>query len=269
MYYENSLTKKEIFIGLGVLIFSLAMAFLFEPFARNGLLKNIRKYELALKVTNSSEFQYASETQVGDVLAYGEMVANEPVSFDELKYRYSLISKVKERYTMHQYITCTTTDKVTSCTTHTYYSWDIESFKNVASADFNFLGRKFYFSDLNLGTQETLKLNKDTMFNIEKVKYDYLYEKNPFWWNIGDFRYYYRITPYKFNCSVFVRFFDNKTSDPIGSKKINVFYERKINDILQEKQKALSLFDWYWFGGFTILLTGTYLIWAYEYADIE
>jgi hypothetical protein len=175
-YYNednHNFTSKEIWIGLIVLILSITLSLVFEPFAKSGLMGNVRKYELALPVTDQTQFQYAHQTQVGNVLAYGQMVANEPVSFDELKNGYSLISKIEQHYTMHTYTTCETVNKVTSCTTHVYWSWDEYGRKNLASATFTFLGEKFNFSDLNLSLQNTITLNSDTMYDLTNARGDY------------------------------------------------------------------------------------------------
>jgi hypothetical protein len=68
---------------------------------------------------------------------------------------------------------------------------------------------------------------------------------------------------------MFVSFFNDKISDPLGSNKINTYYEEPINNVLQDKKNGLIIFDWIWYSGWIIILVGAYIFWAWEFLDIE
>ncbi len=266
--YGSSLTKKEIWIGLGVLALSLAIAFFIEPFVKDNLLKEIKTYNLALQITDPIQFQYADKTQVGNVLAYGEMDADSPASFPELKQGFAMISKIKEEYTMHTRIVCTGSGNSQHCTTETYWSWDQVDHENLASGTFTFLGKRFNFSDLDIPLVGVLPLNADTMYDLTRVEDNYKYDAGLFGGN-GDTRYYYKVTPLKFNATMFVRFYDGKASNPSGKGQIKIFYEKPIAQVIQEKKNGLIIFDWLWFIGWTVILTASYFWYAYSIIDIE
>lgn len=107
---------------------------------------DVRKYQISYKTDSESDFEYAKNTKVGNVLAEGFFRCDNPVSDSRIDGVYSSI-----RIDMDYYTTHTTTTVDSKGTTHVsiYYSWDWVSTDYNRAETFSFLGQTGSVSDLD------------------------------------------------------------------------------------------------------------------------
>lgn len=102
------------------------------------------KYYQAVKVADSTQFNYAFTTNEGHTLAYGTVTAVGYVTGDGIG-NYMTITRVLEEYRQHTRKVCTGEGKDRSCHTEEYWTWDDIGRKRFAVNQVNFLGRNFYY----------------------------------------------------------------------------------------------------------------------------
>lgn len=245
-----------------VLVLAILLGMLIEPIFTRKMEKRIETFDQALKLTDPEQFNYAAKTNVGNVLAYGELVALEPVKIEELVLEYGAISKVDERYTRHTRTVCNSYDKKGSCTswrTEVYYTWDHWDTDTFIGSNFIFLGRKTTPYEISIPIPTRLSLTDEIVNQKFSGKYSvwYLYENNMFWSSEGDHRYYYHILPTKSNVSIFFRFFNGEVVNPFrGKLPCDVYYDVKPEQITENERKALENFPWFFYPIFILIMEG-------------
>lgn len=267
----ENISPKEWIISIIVVLLTLALAIFINPFVKDSMLEDIRTYQNALQIDNEpTTFQYAQQTRVGDVFAYGVMRAVTPMSIPELVNSYSIIEKITERYTRHTRYVCDSHDKNGNCTGghyETYYTWDTDGQDTYISNYFDFMSVQFQNAQLNLSTEYTVDLSESTV-NPQYLKYvegDYLYDDKPNWLGIhgdGDLRHYYQFLPTEFHASMFVKFNGNLP-------KATVYYEQSRSKVLENKETDIKNFDFVYYLVWVLGIGGAYFWWAYSYGDVE
>lgn len=266
--YEE-ITPKEWAISGVVALLALTFAILFYPFVRDAMLLDLNTYQTAAKLTDSQQFSYAKQTNLGNVLGYGNLVADQGVNFPELLQKYGMVSKIQERYTEHSYITCSSTNKdgeCTSYTTHYYYTWDYDGEADLSSPTFSFLGVSFPFSQLSISPNEIIPLNKDTFQSsmMANVNDDHLYQSNSFWPSVGDLRWYYEELPLQTTGTLFVQFVDKPTL-----KQFSYYQNKTIQQVIDDKKQLITTYTILYYVFIVVGITGIFLFLAYEVLDIE
>lgn len=272
----DNISKKEWWIGLIVGLLALSISMLFEPALKDGLMKDIRTYQQALQVNNDQKtYAYAKMTNVGNVLAFGNITALDPVSIPELKQTYGAVLKVKEHYTMHTRQVCSSRDKKGNCTgyrTETYYEWDTVGSQRFASSEWNFLDVTLASDQISMTDGNLLTLDGSTMNDNYQGYYDgwHLYGHSFLGMPSGDDRYYFKVVPISFACTLFAKFLGDTVSDPIsGSKVLHVYDGTTPAQIIQKKKDDLIVFDVLYFSLFVILSVGAWYWVAYDLLDIQ
>jgi hypothetical protein len=220
------------------------------------------------------------KTNVGDVLAYGDLKSLEPQSIPELVNQYGMIEKVKEHYTMHSrqvaHQTCTGTGDNRTCTTYYtteyYWTWDVVDRAYRNSQRYDFLGVEFTLGQLELSAIQRLELNSDTMSPNYAGYYDkwHLYERKGVFGPSGDDRYSFYILPTQFQATLFVGFYENKIIEPISrGTKIVVNYIETPEQVIQHKKDSLFWFDVWYYLLVLVVVGGVYFYWAYTFGDVE
>lgn len=107
-------------------------------------------YRKAIQVPNKSDFDYAVETEQGNLITTGDLTAIKSVKFPEMNKAYLAVKKREQIYTQH---TRTTTDSKGRTHTEIYYSWDYAGGDEVQVEHIKFKGHQyksklFSFSDL-------------------------------------------------------------------------------------------------------------------------
>lgn len=269
----EEISPKELLISVIVVLLALTIGVAINPVITDRMFDDIRTYQQALQIDGDiAQFQYAQQTNVGNVFAYGEMSANYPVSLPELTGSYGYLQRVTERYNMHSRQVCATHDKNGNCTsyrTEIYYSWDTHNREFFVSESFTFLGVIFLATQLHLDTpiRENLSVAAQPSLQ-EKVEGNYLYEDDT-WASVGDLRYYYDFLPVRFPTSVFVRFMDGSTINPIHhEKQIDVYFNQTREATIDSMKNHIKVFNIFYYGILVALLGGGYYYWAYYEGDI-
>ncbi len=192
-----------ILVGISLIAISIAQYFRFQG-ERHHIL-----YEQALKVADPVEMKYGIDTGVGDILAYGPLTADKPQSVPEIKGTYAQVDRIEERYTEHTYTTCSSNGKSTSCSTHTYWSWDFAGEQDHHSVSYSILGSSIPNVCAPSGTYADLS---KTYQGNDKHNGTYAYPGGFF----SNTRYYWDVSPVIHTGSVFVRAISDKLTDPEG-----------------------------------------------------
>lgn len=232
-------TKREILFS--VIIFAVMIifgVFISDKIDDYNLSKN-EEYYLALKVDNSEQFQYAKKTSVGNVLAYGEVSAESPVSMPEISGEYFYIEKVTERYNRHVEIETykdskgktRTREKVT-------YSWDTENRDSEMTESFNFLGVNF---ENKLSSIPEVRADLDTVaVDKSKVRSNYIYNDG-FFESVGDTREYFVVCNKDFPGTLEVNFSQDGVKNFDGGSQLKINSEKTIDEVISERESSSSI----------------------------
>lgn len=264
----KKITPKEILLGVIVILVVISTSIFLYPAIMAKSLDSIRDNEKSLKTNNPVEFSYAMRTRVGNVLAYGEITANNPQSLPELVKKYSYIEKVTEKYTLHTRLVCSSYDKNDSCIswrTEIYYTWDTYHIDRLISDDFTFLDVDFSSDQLNLPGGISLPLSSETISSdfVNKASEWYLYEDGDMFAGVGDLRYYYEILPQTFNATVFASFFSEHSNYGV------VYYETTPETVINNIEYHHNLMNVLYYGMWILLGGSIYIFIAYYYIDIR
>jgi len=60
----ENITKKEIWLGVAIVLVILAIAVYFEPFIKDSMMKEIRLYQNALRVDNDSSYDVLESNRI-------------------------------------------------------------------------------------------------------------------------------------------------------------------------------------------------------------
>lgn len=265
----ENITPKEIIIGIVVGLIILAVSILINPWAMSFIQKDIRDRERALQIDNNPEqFTYAKETSVGNVMAYGPMVALNSQSIPELTGQFSIVQEVTEQYTRHSQMVCKGYDEDGNCTgwhEQITYSWDYQRSQSWQSSEYDFLGVNFQAGLLRLPNLIRVSLNSETVSAgyINRVDYGYIYESDWIWSSVGDLRYSYYALPLEYNATLYVGFFLENVSPA------SVYYEQHPADMLEALKRREVFFNIAYYALILLITEGIYLWLAYEVIEVE
>lgn len=162
--------------------------------------KQAHKYNTAVKANTAEIFNYAIDSQQGNVLASGNFTATPTVAMEDISGEYAKIVKVEERYTQHTRIYQCGTEKNPRTCTENYYTWDYRS-KNVLTANtLLFFGREYPSSIFSFGFEHRV--------GCEVIKENcimgYKYKDSSWFTSEGDVRWYYSVVDTTFLGTIFV-----------------------------------------------------------------
>lgn len=103
-------------------------------------------YRKAVQVPKKSDFDYAIETEQGNLITTGELTAINPVKFPEMNKAYLAVRKREQIYTLH---TRTTTDSKGHTHTEIYHSWDYTGDDKIQVGNIKFKGHRYNFKLFN------------------------------------------------------------------------------------------------------------------------
>lgn len=170
MYNYNAMDRRTLISCLAIFFVMLFIGILFSSkvYQKSVLEKEI--VNKAIKISDTEKFEYCLDTNVGNVLIYGELKGIDLVSFPEIKGKYMEIEKVKEEYTMH---TRTVTDSDGNIRIETYWSWDFAGKEVKNSERVKYLGQEFPMSKFILNSSSYLQTKKVS----SDVRYKYYITK--------------------------------------------------------------------------------------------
>lgn len=131
--------------------------------------KKNAEYQKAIHITDKNLFQYAIDTDIGNVFVYGKLKSVDTVSYPELKDEYMYIKKVKEKYTLHTRVVTQRVGKHTTTRTEVYYRWDEISRESKHSKKISFLGIEFPYKKIDIPSSKHITTIKES----STVRYKY------------------------------------------------------------------------------------------------
>lgn len=265
----ENITKKELLIGLLVALVILAGSILLNPWAMSFIQKDIREKQRALQIDNSSQqFQYARDTRVGNVMAYGRLLATTPQSIPELTGKFSIVDKVTEEYTMHTELVCNGYDEDGDCTgyrTEVSYSWDDISHESWKSPEYAFLGVTFQAGLIQLPSLFSVPLDSGSVSAafLNRLDDGRIYDAVSIWWSVGDRRYRYNALPLEYNATIYTGFFIEAPS------VAHVYFDQRPADVLEALKRREAFFNVAYYALIMLISQGIYLWVAYEVIEVE
>ncbi len=132
---------------------------------------NNEKYFKSLKVDNDPKlFSHAIDTEVGDVVSYGTVVANEPVSDPLIEGEYSSIEKVEQHYVQKtRTVTYTDSNGNVKTRTETYWEWVTKGRERFDTDTLTYLEREFSLDQFNVNHHNYL----ETVKTSSRVRYSF------------------------------------------------------------------------------------------------
>lgn len=238
------ITKREIIISIAIIAIMMLFGFMISDNITDARLDKLQEYNTALKIpdSNTELFQYALDTDVGNVFVEGELVVTDPVSIDGLKGKYSYIERELEKYTKHTR-TVTETYYVNGkpkrrTKTETYWSWD-----HVETDEWE--SKQIKFNGINFGIDK---------IELPGAKYHS---------TVGcgyHLRYVYHVRDIKWNGTIYASIKDNTIQD-----KADFCEDVNIEDMVKKYTSFNGL--WVFWPLWIILTCG--LVYGFYYLDNE
>lgn len=211
-------------------------------------------YTTAIQLTDKRHFNYAVDTQQGNLLVSGMFKTEDKnlVKFPEMTKGFTYVKREKEHYTMHTREVCTSSGKNTTCHTEIYYSWDTVDIQSALSPQISIFDRSFNTSIFNLNNF----IDRQSCEGITPANTNHGFFSSPNGCENGEYyldsdnRYVYSTVPQSFNASFLASSMggglsgvneptislENKTIDKIlkdvGSYKITTFWVSAITIII-------------------------------------
>lgn len=210
MKSNSSVTIREIIVVLIFSLFMIAGGYFIASAIHNHELEKSEVYFKALKTKDNDIFDNALKTNVGNVLAEGEISSVDPVKHKNLDGKYLFISEEEEHYVEKTRIVEYQCGEKTCTRTETYWEWDFFNLVTTSSKEFSFLGKTFKTKDFDIDNSHF----KKTVSGGPHVRFNYY------------------VTPYKYKASIFGK--TNKNS------LINnhVFPNKTISEIMKNKEES-------------------------------
>lgn len=212
------ITKREILVSIIMVCLMLLLGFFIDAKIVEGQILSKEKYTKALKIDNNNDmFKYAIDTNIGNIIVYGNFNVDKGITTEWLKNDYMYIERVTEEYSKHTRTECTGSGEDRTCKTETYYTWDVIGSQSRSVDEIEFSGVIFNFGEFTNYPKYRLGLNNETVIDKKQsyIKDNCIYEKKTsfFGSSEGDKRYFYKIINKNFSGTVFGTAKDNKFID--------------------------------------------------------
>ena len=139
--------------SVAIVFVMLALGFLIGSKIGDHIAEENEKFTTAAQITDDGQFQYALATDFGNIIAYGNLIAEQPVSADDLDGEYAILTKITERYTMHTRVVTSTDGKGHTYTrTEVYWTWDRVKREEDSTETFSFMGVSFPADKFSVST---------------------------------------------------------------------------------------------------------------------
>ena len=172
---KGEVTKREILASIVIVALMIVIGLIIHGKINDNLMEDYQKYDTAIQIDNNANlFTYGMRTEIGYVFAYGDLIAVDTVSYDEIGNEYSYIKKVKERYTKHTR-TVEKTRKKTDGTTEKYtekkeyWTWDTVDSWSQHSQRISFLDAEFDYGTIPFPSSNYITTIKES----SKIRYVY------------------------------------------------------------------------------------------------
>lgn len=144
---------REIAFSVAIVFVMVALGFLLGSKISDHIAETNEEFTTATQITDDEQFQYALATDFGNVIAYGNLIAEQPVSADDLDGEYAQLTKITEQYTMHTRVVTSTDGKGHTYTrTEVYWTWDRVKREEDSTETFSFMGVSFPADKFSVST---------------------------------------------------------------------------------------------------------------------
>ena len=225
---------REILISIIITLVLISIGLIIDNNLTYSSTKERELYNKSLKINNDKEvFKYSINTNVGNVLAYGQFSVENGIKIDELLNDYLAIKKITEKYKKHTSRVCNKCGKTICCHNKVYYSWDIVSFEINNVEEVKFLQLNFPYDTFNNYEFKRLELNKNTVSfkYIDKIRRGHIYNNSSFFPLLHDLRYSYYVVDKKFYGSILAKI-KNNNLESLKSDKIRIHHS-SINETIK------------------------------------
>lgn len=167
------ITKREIILSIAIIAILLVLGFSISDRIASSENEKFAEYQKALHIDNTELFQHCMDTNSGNAFVYGELIAVDPVTYEEIGGEYAYVKKVREEYRMHTR-TVTKTKTVNGKTktyteVETYWTWDEIDRESKRCSTINFCGVDFNSGKFNLPYENYITTIKQS----SHVRYKY------------------------------------------------------------------------------------------------
>jgi len=161
---------REIAFSVAIVFVMVALGFLLGSKISDHIAETNEKFTTAAQITDDEQFQYALATDFGNVIAYGDLIAEQPVSADDLDGEYAILTKITEQYTMHtREVTYTDSKGHTHTRTEIYWTWDEIDREKDSTETYMFMGASFPVDKFSV----TAHQQGDTIYDSRLVRHYY------------------------------------------------------------------------------------------------
>lgn len=172
MYYDFEITKREIITSISIIGFMLMIGMMLSDKISDSIKDSNEVYNKAIHIEDKDIFEHSMKTNVGNAFVYGDLVAVNPVSYDDIDGEYMYIKRIKEEYTRHERqvaYSCGKDNKSTCYRTEVYWTWDEVDREYKSTEKVTFLGVEFGFNQFNKPSTNYI----DTVKKSSHVRYKY------------------------------------------------------------------------------------------------
>jgi hypothetical protein len=182
--------------------------------AKEAAYQKAKLYNTAIQAETADSFNYAVDTEQGNILTNTTFSAVDFVTHEDLVGEYYAVKKVQERYTMHTETYQCGTDEVPMTCTRIYHTWDYNGSKSIEASRISFHNRE-YNADIFSGIPSR-------RVGCDSIKLEcsggYVYEDGGWWASVGDLRWYYVVSSKEWNGTIFITTNDGQIAPVYGDK---------------------------------------------------
>lgn len=127
---DVEVTPREIAVSVIILFVMLALGWIVTNAIRQSNHDKHTRLDVALQITDKDIYNHAINTKLGDIVAYGTMQGERPITNDRVAGQYSYLKEVEEHYVKKTRVVtyscnCNSKGQCSTCTrTETYWEWD-------------------------------------------------------------------------------------------------------------------------------------------------
>lgn len=257
--------KRILVVVLGLITLIVCAFGIKEHIESAGYKKQVR-YTTAIQVDDAEHFNYAVDTQQGNLLAHGTFSTKKEdlVKFPEMTKSFTYVERTREHYTRHTREVCSGSGENESCHTETYYTWDEVETEEQAAKKVSLYGREYDGGKFNYGAFLSSQscqgmTNPNTEHGWFSEKHGC--EDDEFYLDNND-RYVYRTVPQTFTGS-FLASSMGGGLNPVGERAITI-EDKSIKQILHDVGQYKLVAFWFVFI-VIIILTIVAAIGAYQW----
>lgn len=234
IFLKLTQTHKTLLIIL-LFTFITVLILLVKNVSEEAQYNKAKLYNTAIQAKTANAFNYAVDSQQGNVLTEAIFSTVEPIIRPETKGSFFEITKTEERYTKHTRTYQCGTEKEPQTCTETYYSWDYNGAEQNKAKEI-VLHERTYPSYL-FYVPYSRQLGCDEL-NVTICKNGFEFANNNWLASVGDKRWYYTVTDTTFAGTIFINTAGGYIN-PIKSNTIQI-KQQNIAELIENANKTTN-----------------------------